>query len=229
MGIISLKEGSYYPSSFISAIATANFIMLFLLRLLFIAAITFYTPLNLYSQISAKTQDGQSVILYDDGTWKYDSSDTFSDVPYSYNDNIFITTHRNGTRSERKIKFAFRQENYDVIKESIALKEWEEQTFSNPKNAGFIERYKEWDKVILYVDRWISNTAACQMYKLNNSNSFDFVADSEGSIYVNSDGEMIITFFFSAQNGYGNTITKQVANPVSLSGHELSLDSCISF
>ena len=117
--------------------------------------------------------------------------------------------------------------NYDNIKNSELFIKWEERTFSNPANEGYINKHKDWDKVILYINSQIRMSLFYVKMKLKNGNSLDFIDGSKGMIYLNEKGEIKISYNFKAQNGYGNFITSQCIYSISLKDGEEKTDCYI--
>jgi hypothetical protein len=152
---------------------------------------------------------------------------SFGQITYSYENDVLTTTQETGTRVEKDMIFSLTQKNYESIKNSELFIKWEERTFSNPANEGYINKHKDWDRVILYINSQIRMSLFYVKMKLKNGNSLDFIDGSKGMIYLNEKGEIKISYNFKAQNGYGNFITSQCIYSITLKDGEEKTDCYI--
>ena len=134
---------------------------------------------------------------------------SFGQITYSYENEMLVTKQETGSRVDKDMIFTLSSENYDNIKNSELFINWKEKTFSNPANEDYINRNKDWDKVILYINSKITVSLFYAKMRLKNGNSLDFIEGSKGMIYLNEKGEVKISYNFKAQNGYGIFITSQ--------------------
>ena len=148
-------------------------------------------------------------------------------ITYSYENEVLVTKQKTGARVEKDMVFSLSNKNYDNIKNSELFIKWKEKTFSNPENEGFINKHKDWDKVILYIESQIRMSLFYVKMKLKNGNSLDFIDGSKGMIYLNEKGEIIISYNFKAQNGYGNYINSECIYSISLQDGEEKTDCYI--
>ena len=81
---------------------------------------------------------------------------SFSQEKPFIKDGFYNTTLENGVGVEQKVKFTISEETYNQISNCETFKKWKEVTFSNPKNEGYIEKHKDWDNVILYLNSLIT-------------------------------------------------------------------------
>jgi len=96
--------------------------------------------------------------------------------------------------------------NLEKIKSSPEFKVWEEQTFSNPKNADYIEKNKNKTHIEMFLMSELTMSSFFTKFKLKNGNSYTPINGTSSLVYVPKDGGINITFNFQAQNGYGNMI-----------------------
>ena len=152
---------------------------------------------------------------------------SFGQITYSYKNEMLVTLQETGARVEKDMVFSLSSKNYDNIKNSELFIKWEERTFSNPANEGYINKHKDWDKVILYINSQIGISLLDAEMQLKNGNSLDFIDGSKGIIYLNEEGEIRISYNFKAQNGYGNFIISQCIYSISLKDGEKKTDCYI--
>lgn len=107
---------------------------------------------------------------------------------YSYTDGTFTITIENGLDIKKQVSFSLSEKDIEKIKET--------ENFKINKE----------DDVIKYV--WSNTISAVYRakYQLTHINSFDFIDDNKGMIYVTDDGKLNISYKFKAQNGFGNYI-----------------------
>jgi hypothetical protein len=135
----------------------------------------------------------------------------------TYDGEYFYTTLENGVGVEQKMRFSLSKNDYEKIKSSDLFKKWKEITWSNPKNAGYIEHHKGWDEVIMYLNGLITSSKFTLKYiKLKNGNSLEFINDSKGTIYLSDNNGIRISYPFKAQNGYGNSIVGKTIHSVDM-------------
>ena len=148
-------------------------------------------------------------------------------IEYSYKNEMLVTTQRAGAGVEKDMVFLLSSKEYDNIKNSELFIKWEERTFSNPKNEVYINKHKDWDKVILYINSQIRMSLLDVTYKLENGIGLDFIDGSKGMIYLKEKGEIKILYYFKAQNSYGNYITRLCSYLISLKDGEEKTDCYI--
>lgn len=152
---------------------------------------------------------------------------SFGQVTYSYKDGILVTKQKTGARVEKNLSFLLSSEEYDNVKNSELFIKWKERTFSNQENEGFTNKHKSWDEVILYINSKITMSLFYVKMKLKNGNSLDFIDGSKGVIYLDEKGEILISYNFKAQNGYGNYINSKCIYSVFLQDGEEKTDCYI--
>jgi hypothetical protein len=121
-------------------------------------------------------------------------------------ENVFYVTIESGGGEQISISFTLKSDAIEKIINSKIYKEWENVTFSDPKNAGFIEKYKTMPHIDIFLMGEIRMAAFYAKMKIKNSTSFLPVKGNGGFIYVGEGDKINISFPFQAQNGYGNMI-----------------------
>ena len=124
---------------------------------------------------------------------------------YQIKDDYFTTTLKSGVGEIINVKFSISAETINLIKSHEAFKDWDSTTFSNPKNAGYIEKNKNHEHYETFLYSNINMTSIYAQMDLKNSQSYLPIEGSEGMIYI-IDDKINISFPFKAQNGYGNMI-----------------------
>ena len=152
---------------------------------------------------------------------------SFGQITYSYKNEILVTKQETGTRVEKDMVFSLSSKNYDNIKNSELFIKWKEITLSDPENERYINKHKDWDKVIWYINSQIRMSLFYVKIKLKNGSSLDFIDGSKGMIYLNENGEINISYNLKAQNGYGNFITSQCIYLIYLKDGEEKTDCYI--
>ena len=152
---------------------------------------------------------------------------SFGQITYSYKNEMLVTTQETGAWVEKDMFFSLSSKDYDNIKNSELFIKWEEETFSNPANEGYINKHKDWDKVILYIRGQIMMSLFCAEAKLKNGKSLDFIDGSKGIIFLDEKGEIKISYNFKAQNRFGNFIISQCIYSISLKDGEEETDCYI--
>lgn len=121
-------------------------------------------------------------------------------------DNYFYTTLESGVGEKVQLKFKLGSNAIDSIKGSQLFNIWESTTFSNPENKKWIERYKNMEHLNLFLMGECEMASFYAKLGLKNSSSYTLIPNSEGFIYYNDKSQMVISFPFKGQNGYGNLI-----------------------
>lgn len=124
---------------------------------------------------------------------------------YGFKDGYFFTSIPNGVGQEISVKFTLSNENIELIKNHPSYKNWDSITFTNPKNADFIERHKNHTHLETYLFSTIGMASIWAKLDLKNMKSFTPIENSKGLIYC-KENKINISFPFQAQNGYGNMI-----------------------
>lgn len=140
---------------------------------------------------------------------------------YIYENEILYVNHENGVKVENELIFSLSETSYENIKNSNVFIQWQEITFSNPNNEGYINKHKDWDKVILFLNSKIRMSIFHIRMKIKNPNSLEFIDKSKGNIYLNNKNEIIISYNFKCQNLYGNFIINQCIYSVFLKNNEI--------
>jgi hypothetical protein len=132
---------------------------------------------------------------------------SFSQEKENYiKDNYFYTNIKSGIEENIPVKFKLGLDFQNKILENTIYKLWENETFSNPNNAGYIEKWKNQTHLETYLMGIADMAAFYAKLELKNGGSFTPLKDAEGFIYSNDEGSINLTFPFKAQNGYGNMI-----------------------
>lgn len=117
-------------------------------------------------------------------------------------DGSFYTFTTDGRDNEVKIEFKISQETIDFIKASESY----QNTLSD---TAFLKANKEKrgikDPVALHLMSKVNGCASSTRFKLKNKTSFSIESNAKGFIYVSKE-DLAISFPFSGQNGYGNSI-----------------------
>ena len=124
---------------------------------------------------------------------------------YGLKDGYFTTKIKSGVGQDVVVKFAISNENIELIKNHPSYKNWDSITFTNPKNADFIELHKSHTHLETYLYSTIGMASIWAKLDLKNMQSFTPILNSEGFIYCKED-KINFSFPFQAQNGYGNMI-----------------------
>ena len=156
-----------------------------------------------------------------------DSLKVVGQITYSYENEMLVTPQETGVRVEKDMVFSLSSKDYDNIKNSELFSKWEEETFSNPANKEYINKYKDWDKVILYINVLIERSLFDVERKLENGSSLDFIDGSKGIIYLCKDGGIGISYYFKEQNEYGNFIPRHCIYRIPLKDGEKKTDCYI--
>jgi hypothetical protein len=130
----------------------------------------------------------------------------FSQEKQNYiQDGIFYTTLESGVGEQVPIKLSLSSDFLDRITTTEVFKKWKDETFSNPKNAAYIERWKNQTDVETYLMGSVGMASFYAKWELKNRDSYTPV-NGKGLVYINSKNEVCISFPIKGQNGYGNMI-----------------------
>jgi hypothetical protein len=131
---------------------------------------------------------------------------SFGQKTYKYNNDVLTIKQKNGADVEKDMLFTLSKKDYDNIKNSEVFKNFE----ANPGNELYLNKHKDWDRVVLFINSPIlKSLLRLKFLELKNGSSLDFINDSKGSIYINDQGEVKISYYFKSQNAIGNYITRQ--------------------
>lgn len=139
----------------------------------------------------------------------------------SYGQKMFITQLENGVGQKVPINFSI--SDTTEILESELFKAWEDQTYNNQGNAGYLEKHKQFSHLELFL---ISQTKMASFHTqllYKNMTSYSPVENSEGFIYM-KDGNLKISMTTKGQNGYGNYILSKHYIEVYLEDNKLKYD-----
>lgn len=117
---------------------------------------------------------------------------------------VFMTTFETGVGE--KVPMEFNIDSVDIleIQETQLYKNWDSTTFSNPANAGYIERWKSLKHIEIFLMSTTNMASFYAKYELKNKNSYTPI-NGTSSIYC-KDGKITVVFPMKGQNGYGNFI-----------------------
>jgi len=121
-------------------------------------------------------------------------------------DGKFKTEFQTGFGVKVPMTFNISETDLIKIKNSSEFKVWEEQTFSNPKNADYIEKNKNKTHIEMFLMGQITMSSFFTKFKLKNGDSYTPINGTSSLVYVPKDGGINITFKLQAQNGYGNMV-----------------------
>jgi hypothetical protein len=124
---------------------------------------------------------------------------------YQIKEGYFTTTLKSGVGEMINVKLSLSDETINLIKSNESFKYWDSTTFSNPENAGYIEKNKNHPHYETFLNSNVNMSSIYAQMDLKNSQSYLPIEGSEGMIYI-KDGKINISFPFKAQNGYGNMI-----------------------
>ena len=131
---------------------------------------------------------------------------SFSQEKENYiKDGFFYTKLESGVGEEILVKMSLSSDFLDKITTTEVFKKWKDETFSNPKNAGFIEKWKNQTDIETYLMSAVGMASFYAKWELKNRDSYTPV-NGKGFIYVNDKNEVNISFPIKGQNGYGNMI-----------------------
>jgi len=135
-------------------------------------------------------------------------------------DGTFFTAMNNGSSIKVPIKLYILDDDINLILSSNAFKEWKEDLYSDSRNKGYIERWKNQEDIETYLMSIMYTADFAVKSKLKNENSFIPLNQEEGvgSIYV-LDNLLYISIPFKAQNEYGNFIMSKAILEYSLDIH----------
>lgn len=119
-------------------------------------------------------------------------------------DGIFHTTFESGIGEKIKMDFVIDSVNLVKIQETEIFKNWDSTTFSNPKNAVYIETCKSLSHVEMFLMGKTTMASFYAKFQLKNTNSYTPI--NGNPIIFCSSGKITIVFPMKAQNGYGNFI-----------------------
>ena len=125
----------------------------------------------------------------------------------SLKNDVFYTTFETGVGEKINMEFNVDLIVINKIQETENYKNWVKETFSNPANAGFIEKWKSLSHIEMYLMETTSIASFYARLELKNRNSYTPI-NGKSSIRCN-DGKITIVFPMKAQNGYGNFIISQ--------------------
>ena len=128
----------------------------------------------------------------------------FSQV-YGIKDNVFSIPLESGIGVEYNVNFLISNETIEAINSNEAFKHWDSVTFSNPKNANFIEVNKNHTHFETFLFSTLNMASFNATYDLKNPSSYTIIENSQGIIYV-KENKINFSFPFKAQNGYGTMI-----------------------
>jgi hypothetical protein len=121
-------------------------------------------------------------------------------------DGVFYTKMKSGVGEQIPVKFKFGSDFEKKILETEVYKIWEKDTYTNPENEKYVERWKKQTHLETYLMSATSMASFYAQLELKNKTSFTPISGSEGFIYVNDKSEVNYSFPFKAQNGAGNMI-----------------------
>ncbi len=122
----------------------------------------------------------------------------------SLKNSVFYTTFQSGVGEKIPMEFSIDSSDVIKIQESEVFKNWDSVTFSNPQNAGYIEKWKSLSHIEMFLMSKTSMSSFYAKFQLKNSNSYTPI-NGISMIYC-KDGKITIVFPMKAQNGYGNYI-----------------------
>jgi len=131
------------------------------------------------------------------------------DKDHYIKENMFYTVFESGVGEEIPMKFEMPDSTVNKIMDTEIYKNWEEVTFSNPKNEKFIMSQKHMQHVEIFLKSECRMGSFYAKMNLKNSNSYTPIAESKGFIYVNDKNEICISFSYKGQNAYGNFIVSK--------------------
>lgn len=122
----------------------------------------------------------------------------------SLKNNVFYTTFETGVGEKINMEFNVDSVSIKKIQETENYKNWVTETFSNPANAGYIEKWKSLSHIEMYLMGTTSMASFYAKFELKNRNSYTPI-NGTSSIRCN-DGKITVVFPMKGQNGYGNFI-----------------------
>jgi len=143
-------------------------------------------------------------------------------------DNVFYTNLNSGVEASIPVKFKISSDFQNKILDNTIYKLWEKETYSNPKNAGYIEKWKNQSHLETYLMGITKMASECAKIDLKNGTSFSPIKDSEGFINSDEEGSIKVTFPFKAQNGYGNMIFAKAYYIESVKNGKTEIDHFVS-
>jgi hypothetical protein len=129
--------------------------------------------------------------------------------------NSFKTEFSTGIGEKILMSFALDSVTMDKITKTPSYIYWDSVTFSNPNNAGYIEKNKNKTHMEMFLS---SNTGMGSIevkYSLKIPNSYTPLQSTNNKIYVAEDQSVVVRYDIKAQNAYGNMIFSTAAYYIS--------------
>jgi hypothetical protein len=125
----------------------------------------------------------------------------------SLKNNVFYITFETGVGE--KIDMEFNVDSVSILKiqETENFKNWVTTTFSNPENAGYIEKWKYLSHIEMFLMGITNMASFYAKFELKNRSSYTPI---NGTSFIRcNDGKITVVFPMKGQNGYGNFIMSQ--------------------
>lgn len=143
-------------------------------------------------------------------------------------DDVFFTKLESGVGEIVPVKFKLSSDLSATISSNKIFQEWDSTTYSNPKNAKFVEKWKNQTHLETYLIGITKMAGEMAKIDLKNGTSFSPIADSQGFINIMDDGSISVTLPFKAQNGNGNMVFAKAYYTEKIKGGKVIIDHFIS-
>jgi len=119
----------------------------------------------------------------------------------------FKTELANGLGQKIQVDFAIDSLMVDKISKHPAYLYWDSTTFSNPNNAGYIEKNKDKTHMEMFLMGSIMMGSVNLNYSVKNTSSYTPLQSKNNRVSIlEYNNSIIISYDFQAQNFYGNMI-----------------------
>jgi hypothetical protein len=127
---------------------------------------------------------------------------------FNSEEEVLTTTQKTGANVEKNMIFTLKNADLITIKNSEVFLMW-------------LKEFKEYDVLGFLSSRIGTSLLRLRFMKLKNGSSLDFNPKSKGRIYINDKDKIVITYVFSAANGYGVSSTSNASYEIPLKNKEL--------